>query len=153
MAGMFDAPVMVGVEAAGCDDAAIGFAFEEAAARGVPLWAVHVWPGVPDTGLGCVDPVAYELRTAWATADRRVAEALAGWAEKYPQVPVERVSLCDVNVSQALVRASERAGLVVVGASLRAPLSGQGLGTVTRGVDRARRLPGVRRPPRRPMSG
>jgi nucleotide-binding universal stress UspA family protein len=61
-----------------------------------------------------------------------VDEALAGWAEKYPQVPVERVLLDDVDPADALVHASERAGLVVVGASLQAPLSGQFLGTVTR---------------------
>jgi nucleotide-binding universal stress UspA family protein len=128
----FDAPVLVGVEAAGRDDAAIGFAFEEAAARDVPLRAVHVWSGVPEVGLGCVDPFAYELRTAWSAADRRLAETLAGWAEKYPQVPVEPLPLYDVNPAYALAHASANAGLVVVGASLRAPLSGQLLGTVTR---------------------
>jgi nucleotide-binding universal stress UspA family protein len=140
MVGMLDAPVLVGVEAAGRDDAAIGFAFEEAAARGVPLRAVHVWSGVPEVGLGCVDPFAYELRTAWSTADRRVAEALAGWAEKYPQVPVERLPLYDANPAYALVHASAGASLVVVGASLRAPVSGQLLGTVTRAlIERAGR--------------
>jgi nucleotide-binding universal stress UspA family protein len=140
MAGMFDAPVMVGVAAAGWDDAAMGFAFDEAAARGVPLRVAHLCPGVPDAGIGCVDPIGYELRNAMAAAHRRLAEAVAGWAEKYPQVPVERVSLHDLSPADALVRASGGAGLVVVGASLHAPSSGQALGIVTQAlVERAGR--------------
>jgi len=134
VAGRGDAPVMVGVAAAGRDDAAIGFAFEEAAVRGVPLRAVHVWSGVSDVGVGCLDPFAYDPWAARAAADRRMAEALAGWADKYPQVPVERLPRYDVNPAGALVHASARCGLVVVGASLRAPLGGQLLGGVIRAL-------------------
>ena len=131
---MSDAPVLVGVEAAGRDEPAIGFAFEEAAARGVPLRAVHVWSGTPEVGLGCIDPFAYELRSAWAAADRRLAETLAGWSEKYPQVRIERLPLYDVNPAAALLHSSVLAGLVVLGASLQARYSGQLLGPVTRAV-------------------
>jgi hypothetical protein len=130
--GGLDGPVMVGVEAAGRDDAAIGFAFEEAAARGVLLRVMQMPPGGPGASIGCLDPVMYEQRTARVTADWRLVEALSGWAEKYPQVRLEHVSLHDMNVSQALVRASQQGGLVVVGGQALA------LGTVTRAsVERA----------------
>lgn len=132
MAATLHAPVLVGVEAAGRDEAAIGFAFEEAAVRGVPLLAAHVWSGAPAVGLGCVDPSAYELRSAWTTADLRVAEALSGWAEKYPQVQVERLALYDTDPTRALLHACAQAGLVVLGASLHARYGRQPLGSISR---------------------
>lgn len=134
MAATLHAPVLVGVEAAGRDEAAIGFAFEEAAVRAVPLRAAHVWSGAPEAGLGCVDPSAYDLRAAWATADRRVAETLSGWAEKYPQVEVERLALYDADTARALLHASAQAGLVVLGASLHARYGRQPLGTISRAL-------------------
>jgi nucleotide-binding universal stress UspA family protein len=113
-------PVLVGVAEDGHDDAAVGFAFEEAAARGVPLRAVHVWSG------------PFRPRTSWAAADRRVAEVLSAWVEKYPQVPVERLPLYDAVPARALLLASARAGLVVLGANTPTRYSGEPVGTITR---------------------
>jgi nucleotide-binding universal stress UspA family protein len=114
------APVLVGVAEDGHDDAAVGFAFEEAAARGVPLRAAHVWSG------------PYQPRTSWAAADRRLAEVLARWVEKYPQVPVERLPLYDAVPARALLLASARAGLVVLGTNTPTRYSGEPVGTITR---------------------
>lgn len=114
------APVLVGVAEDGHDDPAVGFGFEEAAARGVPLRAAHVWSG------------PYRPRTSWAAADRRVAEVLTRWVEKYPQVPVERLPLYDAVPARALLLASARASLVVLGANTPTRYSGEPVGTITR---------------------
>ncbi len=112
--GAFDGPVVVGIDACAGEQGPIDFAFDEAALRGAPLRAVYVWSGVPATGLGTVDPFGYDLREARATAARLLAEALAGWSDKYPQVPVEREPRYHLNVEQALVDASADAALLVV---------------------------------------
>jgi nucleotide-binding universal stress UspA family protein len=127
-----DHPVMLGLGMSPEDEPAIAFAFEEVAARGVPLVAVHVWAGVPGTALGRIDPFSYDLPGAQAAADRAVAETLAGWADKYPDVRVERMPLYDANPARTLLDASHRAGLVVVGARRHGDRSIHLLGGVTR---------------------
>lgn len=127
-----DGPVVLGVCALEGEDRATAFAFEEAALRGAALYAVHVWAGIPPAAYDCVYPFAYDLRSACATADRLLAEELAGWAEKYPQVRVERRSRYDVNPAQHLLRLSHAAGLVVVGARRPGMPSTMLLGTVAR---------------------
>jgi nucleotide-binding universal stress UspA family protein len=131
-AEMFDAPVLVGVATAGQDEPAIGFAFEEAAARGVPLRAAHVWSAGPAVSLGDGQRSAPGLRSAWAATDRWLAETLAGWADKYPQVPVEPLPLYDVNPARALLLASAGAGLVVLGESCPTRYDGELFGMTTR---------------------
>jgi nucleotide-binding universal stress UspA family protein len=125
---------VVGVDPARGDEPAIAFAFEEAALRGVPLVAVHVWSGDPAGGLGTVDPYRYDLSAAWSAADRLLAEALAGWADRYPQVRVERQPRYDANVERAMLDAAEEAGLVVVGARRFPAFSPLLLGPVPRAL-------------------
>jgi nucleotide-binding universal stress UspA family protein len=130
-----DGPVLVGVAADGHDDPAVGFAFEEAAARGVAVRAAHVWSVAPDVsqaGGGQIGVGRSTLRARWAEADRRVADALACWVEKYPRVRVEPLPLYDANPARALLVASDRAGLAVLGTSLQTRYSGQPLGAITR---------------------
>jgi len=78
---------------------------------GVPLVAVHVWRDV------LVDATMAPLLD-WDVIDsdeREVlAERLAGWSEKYPDVPVRRLVARD-RPARALVEESGRAQLVVVG--------------------------------------
>jgi nucleotide-binding universal stress UspA family protein len=125
-------PVVLGVSLSGNGEPAIGFAFEEAMLRQVPLVAVHIWSGVPRADLNPVDPYVYDLRAASDTADRLLAEALAGWADKYPDVQVERAVRHDVDIAGALSNATSRAGLAVLGANRHAPVSYYLLGTLTR---------------------
>lgn len=91
-------PVVVGLADPADADALLAFAFEEAALRGAPLAAMHVWPA--------------------AHADRG-AEALASavtlWADKYPEVPVRRVLRRGVDVGVAITAVSHTAQLIVVG--------------------------------------
>jgi nucleotide-binding universal stress UspA family protein len=106
-------PVLVGVAANRCADDVLAFAFAEAALRGAPLLAMRVWgqqfltepDGAGQTGEGA-DP---------AEADRSLNEALASWAEKYPEVAVARVVHQGLDVALPLVTASRAAQLAVVG--------------------------------------
>lgn len=134
-------PVLVGIGMSPEDEPVTEFAFEEAAMRGVPLQAVHVWSGMPAAALGRVSPFAYDLKNAQNAADRVLAEALAGWAEKYPDVTVERMPLYDASIAKTLLDASSEAGLVVVGARRYAGRSSQLLGTVTRTLMRRAHCP------------
>lgn len=93
-------PVLVGVACAPGDDAVLEFAFDEAALRGVPLLAMHIWPGSA--------PASEE-------ADEALAEALRAWSEKNPQVAVQRVVRNGLDVPVCLTAASRSAQLVVVG--------------------------------------
>jgi nucleotide-binding universal stress UspA family protein len=136
-AGRTDEPagrVLVGVAVTPYDEPAIAFAFEEAALWGVPLVAVHVWWGIPRTAIDSLDPFHYDLAEAHATADRLVAEELAGWVDKYPAVPVLRTPLYDVNPAQTLLAATEHADLIVLGANQHGAHTPHLLGPVTRAL-------------------
>ncbi|GAA3289477.1 hypothetical protein GCM10020218_058200 [Dactylosporangium vinaceum] len=78
-------PVVLGVDGSYLAPEAAAFAFEEAALRGVPLVAMYAWPGVADVALSGVDPFGYDVSVARGDAYRVLAEALAGWAAKYPR--------------------------------------------------------------------
>ena len=123
-------PVVVGVDGSPTSEAAVAFAFEEAALRGVPLVAVHVWRDL------VVDPTMAPL-IDWdaAEAEERevLAERLAGWAEKYPDVPVRGLVARD-RPAHALVDESGRAQLVVVGSRGRGGLRGMLLGSVSQAL-------------------
>ena len=109
-------PVLLGLALQANEEAAIGYAFEAADLRRVPLTVAHVWAGLPGDALGAVNPFSYDVREAYAAADRMVAEGIAGWAGKYPDVTVERMPLYDPNPARTLLDLSTTAGLVVVGA-------------------------------------
>jgi nucleotide-binding universal stress UspA family protein len=123
-------PVVVGVDGSPTSDAAVGFAFESASLRGVPLVAVHSWGDV------LVDPAAAMLLD-WAELEadeqRMLAEWLAPWIEKYPGVPVEPVVTRE-RPAAALVEQSRRAQLVVVGSRGRGAAAGLLLGSVSHAV-------------------
>lgn len=121
------APIVVGVDGSPVGEAALAFAFETAAARGVPLIAVHAWQKV------VADPtVALLLDWEAFEADERqlLAERLAGWSEKYPDVPVQRMVPRD-RPARALVELSRKAQLVVVGSRGRGGFTGLLLGSVS----------------------
>jgi nucleotide-binding universal stress UspA family protein len=122
------APVVVGVDASPTGEAALAFAFEAAAARRVPLVAVHTW-GFPP-GDARMAPMWDELR---ADAERELAERLAGWGEKYPDVRVQRMVGHSLP-ARVLLDLSEEAQLVVVGSRGHGELVGLVLGSVSNTV-------------------
>jgi nucleotide-binding universal stress UspA family protein len=123
-------PVVVGVDGSPAGEAAVAFAFEAAALRGVPLVAVHTWRDL------VVDATMAPLLDFDAIdGDERevLAERLAGWSEKYPDVPVRRLVVHE-RPARALVDESAAAQLVVVGSRGRGGLAGMLLGSVSQAV-------------------
>lgn len=125
-----DAPVVVGVDGSPVGEAAIAFAFEAAAARRAPLVAVHAWQD------NWVDPQASPYFDAEALREQErelLAQRLAGWGEKLPDVEVRRQVVRD-RPAAAIVAAADGAALVVVGSRGRGALRGLVLGSVSRAV-------------------
>jgi nucleotide-binding universal stress UspA family protein len=120
-------PVVLGVDGSATSEAAIAFAFEAAAAREVPLVAVHTWSGM------VFEPSAAPMAIDWDAiedAERELlAGQLAGWSEKYPDTVVEQVVVRDRPAHVLLGRAA-RAQLVVVGSRGRGEVVGLVLGSV-----------------------
>ncbi|WP_088994744.1 universal stress protein [Micromonospora echinaurantiaca] len=128
-----DGPVVVGVDGSDLSTEAVGFAFEEASRRGAPLVAVHAWLYPTPVGPGEILPLVYDVEAFGDEEERVLAESLAGWSERYPDVPVQR-RLVRGSPARALVEESKTAQLVVVGAYGRGALTGLLLGSVSHAV-------------------
>jgi len=128
-----EAPVVVGVDGSALSANAISFAFEQASSRGVGLTVVHAWwlEHVEDVAAAAIWTV--DWRQFAEEEQVLVAESLAGWQDKYPDVEVHRHSVRGLPVD-ALVRQSESACLVVVGTRGRGGFKGLLLGSVSQGV-------------------
>ncbi len=129
------APVLVGIDGSPASELAIAIAFDEAARRGVGLIALHAWSDADVFELPGVDWSAVK-----SEAERSLAEQLAGWQERYPDVTVHRLVVADRPARQ-LIEKSESAQLVVVGSHGRGGLSGMVLGSVSNAVLHSARMP------------
>ena len=136
-----DGPVVVGVDGSPISEAALAFAFEAAALRGAPLLAVHAWRDVPLVAVHAERDVPLDPMT-WASLDwdaveqqaqAELAERLAGWRDKYPDVDVQRLVVQD-RPAKVLVEQSAAAQLLVVGSRGRGGLAGLLLGSVSHAV-------------------
>ncbi len=129
------APVVVGIDGSPASEAATAIAFEEASLRGVELVAVHTWSDFAVDELPGVE---------WADlkkqADETLAERLAGWQERYPDVAIRRVVVLDRPARQLLDQ-SESAQLTVVGSHGRGGFAGMLLGSVSSAVAESARMP------------
>ena len=125
-----DGPVVVGVDGSPTSEAALAFAFDAAAARRSPLVAVHAWR---DT---LIDS-SFANTSDWQAVENDeqlvLAERLAGWGAKYPDVSVERVIVQD-RPEHALRARSLGAQLLVVGSRGRGGVVGTILGSVSQSV-------------------
>lgn len=120
------APVVVGIDGTPASETAIAFGFEAAAARHAPLVAVHAWQ-TPLVGTVPADPAV--VSAVEAAAHEILAERLAGWGEKFPDVLVRRVVLND-RPAPLLVREARGAQLLVVGSRGHGLVAGAFLGSV-----------------------
>ncbi|MFD0268206.1 universal stress protein [Streptomyces sp. NPDC127106] len=121
-----------------CDDL-LAFAFETAAARGVPLRAVHgeSLPVHAYTPWGVDHEVTEEIKQE---ARKRLNLALHPWREKFPQLDVAD-SIALESPARALARAAEGAGLLVVGRRKHRPPLAPRLGSVAQAAIHHARCP------------
>ncbi|MGW5418664.1 universal stress protein [Streptomyces sp. NPDC003943] len=117
--------IVVGVDGSTDCRAAVAFAAAEASLREARLMAVWVWPR----------PLLSHGDETEDLADRRrlLAEAVAGCADRHPDVDVEQVVMRGHPVEE-LTRASLEALAVVVGRRGRGGYSGMRLGSTVHGL-------------------
>jgi nucleotide-binding universal stress UspA family protein len=126
------APVLVGIDCSSASELATAIAFDEASRRGVELRALHTWSDVAVFAGPLLD---------WESeAERGLAEYLAGWQERYPDVKVHRLVAFD-HPGRRLIEESESAQLVVVGSHGRGGLTGMLLGSVSNAVVHSVHIP------------
>lgn len=128
-------PVLVGIDGSRASELATAIAFDEASRHGVPLMALHVWA---DADMSIVPSM--EAAALQQAAETVLAESLAGWQERYPEVEVQRLIEFENPASQ-LLRHSENASLVVVGSHGRGGFAGMLLGSVSSAVAHACQVP------------
>jgi nucleotide-binding universal stress UspA family protein len=126
---VLDGPIVVGVDGSSASDLAVRLAFEEAVAHHVGVLAVRVYTpryaglGV-DMSLPVEDPVQRRDEEL-----RHLADDIAPWREKYPDVSVRSVVL-DGHTAAVFVDLSSSARLVVVGTRGHGGFAGLLLGSV-----------------------
>jgi nucleotide-binding universal stress UspA family protein len=128
-------PVLVGVDGSPASEAAIALAFDEAARRGVDLVALHAWSDV-----GVFPILGMDWRQYEDQGHEVLAERLAGWQERYPDVHVRRRIVCD-QPARWLLDESAQAQLVVVGSRGRGGFKGMLLGSVSTKVAEGAKAP------------
>ena len=129
------APVVLGIDGSPASELATDLAFDAASRRGVDLVAVHAVSDADVTELPGVD-----FRSLEQQAHEVLAQRLAGWQERYPDVTVRR-EVTWSRPANALVERSEQAQLLVVGSHGRGTFSGLVLGSVSSAVAQAVRMP------------
>ena len=126
-------PIVVGIDGTPLSEAAIAFAFDEASARRAPLIAVHTWQG-------SVIAELVDWQSAAVEAEQMLAERLAGWNAKYPDVAVQRI-VARTYPASALLDQAARAQLVVVGSRGHGEIAGLLLDSVSNALVHAADCP------------
>lgn len=128
-------PVVVGIDGSPASESATALAFDEASWRGAELVAIHAWIDSEPPGMPLM---------AWpdfqSAAEETLAERLAGWNDRYPDVVVHRRVVFD-QPARHLLDAAESAQLVVVGSHGRGGFAGMLLGSVSTTVVHATPTP------------
>jgi nucleotide-binding universal stress UspA family protein len=123
--------LVAGVDGSESSQPVLAFAFEHASRYGVAVRAVLCWSH--DHLHGMARTVRGDYAAARTQAASWLSEALAGWREKYPDVPVT-AEVADTSAAAGLVEAAAGAHLLVVGTRGRNRLVGAMLGSVSQGV-------------------
>ncbi|WP_040786401.1 universal stress protein [Nocardia pneumoniae] len=119
-----DGAVVVGVDGSPRSVHAVEIAFDEAAHRGAELVAVHTWS----------EFFRYVSRAEMQEeAEELLSQSLAGYGEKYPEVPVRRIVVED-RAAEVLLEVGQNAEMIVVGSHGRGGFAGMTLGSVGQAV-------------------
>ncbi|MCG8922821.1 universal stress protein [Lentzea sp. CC55] len=128
-----DGPVVVGVDGSPTSEAALAFAFETASMRGTRLTAVMCWQDFMVESAYSASRFTVDWGQVEAEERRLLAQRLAGWQEKYPDVQVHPVVVRDRPV-RALMRYGAEAQLVVVGSHGHGGFAGMLLGSTSQAL-------------------
>lgn len=128
-------PVVVGIDGSRVSELAMRIAFDEASWRGVDLVALHVWSDADMSTVPGMEVSALKL-----AADKTLAERLAGWQERYPEVTIQRVVEFE-EPARHLCERADMAQLLVVGSHGRGGFAGMLLGSVSTAVAQEARVP------------
>jgi nucleotide-binding universal stress UspA family protein len=140
--GVSTGPVVVGLDGSTASEQALGYAFLAAARAGVALRAVHAWDdlGVLHSPMAPAEVLpANEIEAA---ALRMLAEQVASWQEKYPDVAVEGQVIHE-RPAAALIELGRLARMIVVGSRGRGGFARLLLGSVSQAVVRHATCPVV----------
>jgi nucleotide-binding universal stress UspA family protein len=131
-------PVVVALDGLPDSDDALVFAFDAAALRGTSLLAVHIWDDTVLDGFEYANPVAVDRGLIDDEERRLLAEQLAGWSDKYPDVKVTPVVLRGSPVTTLLECLNDEGSgppvLVVVGSRGRGGFAGMLLGSTSQAL-------------------
>ena len=131
-------PVLVGIDGSPASELATAIAFDEASWRDSELVALHAYNDADLSHIPSMEK--WSELTAQAAAAKTLAERLAGWQERYPDVTVGRLIVWDQPARHLLDR-SQSTQLVVVGSRGRGGFAGMLLGSVSTAVVHAARVP------------
>ncbi|WP_431920889.1 universal stress protein [Nonomuraea jabiensis] len=131
--------IVVGVTGKPGQDFLLDFAFREAALRHATLRAVHAWVHPTTRWPGDPQPLVYDISQVGQEEAILLAEVIAGWREKFPDVMLIPQVMHE-HPALALIDASAEADLVVIGAHSGAPAR-LGMGSVTHAVVHHARVP------------
>lgn len=127
------APVVVGIDGSPTSGLAAEIAFDEASRRGVDLVALHAWSDMGPLDFPRLNWAPIEWRNLEDEQEKMLARRLSGWQDRYPDVVVHKVVVCD-RPAPRLLELAQTAQLVVVGSHGRGGFPGMHLGSVSRAV-------------------
>ncbi|MFJ5993272.1 universal stress protein [Lentzea sp. NPDC092896] len=126
-------PVVVGIDGSPTSEAALAFAFETASMRDASLTVVMCWQDFMMESAYSASRFTVDWAQVEADERQLLAQRLAGWQEKYPDVQVHQVVVRDRPV-RALMRYGAEAQLVVVGSHGHGGFAGMLLGSTSQAL-------------------
>jgi nucleotide-binding universal stress UspA family protein len=141
MATFADRPVVVGFDGSEPAQRAVEYAVRQADQRRAELRAVLAWALTDEADTRPGVPIEQDLSEEQRRAHRMLDEALAGWAERFPDLRMTRHAVYDTDPVRILVDESHAAGIVVVGSRGGGGFLGLRLGSTVDGLIRHAHAP------------